>query len=476
MAETTNHPQVPPDAIMPEEALGTQTTAPASKYQALSLMAMASFGLSLVYALVVLIGGAVSLFGHIPWLMPYWTFLLPVAVLIVCWAARRRILNSEGTLTGLAFTIWGTRLAILFSITYAAYYFATFLAVRSPAIDCANEFFQRIKTGRLEEAFLMSQDVPTKGVSSSVLHDTIQSRFNQPMGQVSVAPGTFSRFSQERFVRFLEMDGEQARAEPTGVSSWEYTKGGYHVVLNYHIATSLMEFDMKVDTFGRDPKPGEGKGRQWLVLFARGETAIIPDSMRETPRGREFELRTMKAQTFAREWATKANDVEALTPAERESFTKLIRGFDKFWAGREQRNDIIRRIRNSFQPGTSKRPAFNLTLQTGGIPLLRESEGRSTVWIDVNMRYIEEGGVVPQYVVEGKLIVSADNKEAANSASAWRVDALEVDSGRTAPEMRRMQRAMPVPNAEEAGLGKGGILPDKPPAPPPDLRSPRPPR
>src|SRR5579884_1276613 len=205
MAETTDHPQTPPDAIMSQEGFDAPTPASSATYQPLSLLAMAGFGLSVVYALAVLVGGAVSLAGHIPWLMPYWTFLIPIAVLVVCWAARTRIVNSEGTLSGLAFTTWGSRLAILFSITYAAYYIATFLAVRGPAIDIADDFFQKIKNGQLEQAFILSQDTNSKNMSTEAMRDQIQGRFNQPMGGVSAAPGTYSRFCQERFVRFLQM-------------------------------------------------------------------------------------------------------------------------------------------------------------------------------------------------------------------------------------------------------------------------------
>jgi len=460
MAETTDHPQTPPDAIMSQEGFDAPTPASSATYQPLSLLAMAGFGLSVVYALAVLVGGAVSLAGHIPWLMPYWTFLIPIAVLVVCWAARTRIVNSEGTLSGLAFTTWGSRLAILFSITYAAYYIATFLAVRGPAIDIADDFFQKIKNGQLEQAFILSQDTNSKNMSTEAMRDQIQGRFNQPMGGVSAAPGTYSRFCQERFVRFLQMDGEQANTVPKGVSVWEYTKGGYHVSLSYHVATSLVEFDMKVETFGRDPKPGEGKGRQWTILFTRGETSIVPDTLKETPRGAEFARRSQKAQLKAQEWAAKVSDVDALQPAERESLSKLIRGYDTLWTGKEQREDIMGRIRKTFQPSGGKGPLFNMLTQSGGIPLLRESDGRTTAWVDVTMRYYDDPNMMPRYLVEGELVLSAETSAAAESAAAWRVDALELLSARTAPEMRRMQQRLGGPNAEEGGPGR-------PPNPPP---------
>jgi hypothetical protein len=433
------------------------------KYQPLSLLALAGFGLAVVYAFLVLIGGAVALLGRIPWLMPYWTFLLPVGILIVCWAARMRILDSEGTLSGLAFTTWGSRLAILCGITYAAYYFAAFLAVRGQAINAANDFFQKIKDERLEEAFLMSQEASTKGMDSSQMRDMLESRFNQPMGPGQ--PGPYTRFRHEPFVRFIEIDSGQTDIKPTGVASWEYGKSGYRVLLTYHIANPLVEFDMNVDTFGRDPKPGESKGRQWQVRLVGSETLIIRDSFRQTQQGEELEQKTKSAQKFAEDWVAKASDVNALKPAEREAFSKLIRIDDKtFWVSKQQRDDILRRVRNTFQTG-AKGPStpFILSLQQGGRPRLRENDGRTTVWIDVVLRYNEEGVNLPLYVVDGRLVVSAKSGAAADAPSAWQVDALEVESARTAPERQRMQmyegRKGTAPAAPGAGLDNGRTSP-----------------
>ncbi len=464
MAETTDRPQVPgqvpPDAVMSEEERGERVPASAESYQALSLLALAAFGLAVVYVLLVLAGGAVALLARIPWLMPYWTFLLPIAVLVLCWAARMRILNSEGTLSGLAFTTWGSRLAILFGITYAAYYVATFLAVRGQAIEKANEFFQKIKEDRLDEAFLMSQETSTRGMSRSDMRDMLESRFNQPAAMRGEA-GPFSRFCHERFVRLIEMDPDQTTIVPTGVASWEYGKGGYRMSLTYHIANSLVEYDMIVETFGRDPKPGESKGRQWQVLLMRSETSILKDSLRKKQRGEDFDQKTRMAQKFAEDWVAKVNDWNALTPDERESCSKLIRLDDKtFWAGKQQRADIIRRIRATFEPSDKRtKTSFSLMILPGALPLLRESNDRTTVWIDVTLRYSEEGGFLPLYVVNGRLAVSAQSSAAAKDVSAWRVDALEVESGRTAPERQRMQRGLAKPASAESGLDKGQTSP-----------------
>lgn len=450
MAEATDRPQstgqVPPDAVMQApsdspitgEAQGKLAPLSSVTYQPLSLLALAGFGLAVVYALVVLLGGAVALFGRIPWLMPGWTFMVPIAILILCWAARTRIQNSEATLSGLAFTTWGFRLAILFGLTYTAYYVFTFFAVRLQAVEFANSFFEELKKGHADRAFLLAQGLSDRGMNSDQMRDMLESRFNQPAAQPT-STGFLTRFRQEQFVRFIEMDGSNAKITPQGVSDWEYGKGGYRMILNYHVATSLAEYDMRVETFRRDPKPDEPKDSlKWQVLLTRGETAMIGKPM-ATPRGQEFMKRMGKAQAFAMDWAAKSSDPEALKPAECERLNKLIQIDEKKFWGKNRRAEIIKRARNTFQLGSSGKPMFSISLQPPivTLPLLHESEGRTTVLLDAALRYFDDSGVNLVYLAGGRLVVSAENDSAAGSQSAWRVDALEIDSGRTPPDRRR---------------------------------------
>lgn len=419
-------------------------------YRPLSLLALAGFGLAVLYALVVVIGAAAALFNRIPWLMPNWTFLLPVAALVVCWAARTRIRDSEGTLSGLAFTTWGFRLTIVIGLTYAAYYGFTFFAVRLQATECADRFFEQIEQGHLEQAFLMSQGILAKNADSDDLRNTLQSRFNNPLGPPGSA-GPFSLFRQMHFVRFLEMAGPRAKIVFRGVNDWGYEKGGYRVVLKYHVITDLGEFDVSVETFGRDPKPDEPKGLKWEVRLAQGATDMLPDSWRPTPLGEELvKKKSRTAQEFASAWMAKVNQqqwdeayLDTLKPSERPrareahpgatalASRQLIRLDEKtFWAGKNQRDDILKRIRKTFQPGVSGKSAFVLTFQQA-MPLIRAEAGQTTVFFDVSLRYLEESSEQPQYTVEGRLVVSAEGSDADTSPSAWHVESLEVESGRT---------------------------------------------
>ena len=88
MAETTD----PNTAAPPDEA--------PKSYSSLSLLALGGLAVAVVYALVVLVGAAVALFDRMPWILPTWSLAVPVAAVVLCWAARVQIQNSEGALTG----------------------------------------------------------------------------------------------------------------------------------------------------------------------------------------------------------------------------------------------------------------------------------------------------------------------------------------------------------------------------------------
>ncbi len=484
MAETTDRPRG--EAEAPAEL-----SAPTSAYRPLSLLALVGFGLSAVFALVVAVGGGINLFGRTPFLLPGWSFLLPLAALIVCWAGRARILASENTLSGTAFTTWGLRLTIVVGLTYAAYYAATFFAVRGSAVEWVDGFFEQIKQGNYERAFALSSGVALKDMDAGELRNAIEARFNNSSGQ---NPGPFTQFRQSQFVRFIQIGGPQTEIEPLGVSEWNYDKGGYRVGMRYRITAPLGSLEMQVVAFGPDPKPGETKGRQWQVQLTKGETNVIKETLAWTPRGEEVIKVAGSAGDFARSWAEKVSEQrlaeayldtlplaererlhrgqmaarlmaaapltgvaslglcdavcrEYLNAAEKLSEAKIIRiDLARFWATRLQKKKILERVEKTFQPSAG-RPRFMLTVQPN-MPRIQESDGRLTMAFDAIVRYMAEDGLTPQYLVEVQLVV--EGLGAANGPPTWRVAALEIESGRSPPSMPAQQQ----PPESLIGAGK----------------------
>jgi hypothetical protein len=490
MTEATDHPQG-----APEGGLGTVAPAAPETYRPLSLLALVGFGAAVLYAVIVAVVGAIALFNRSPWLMPTWTFLIPFAALVVCWLARSRIRDSEETLSGLAFTTWGVRLAAIAGVLYGFYYAFTFIAVRLQAIDCADQFFAQLQQDRPEKAFLFAMGEPIRDVEDSELRNMVESRFNSPMSQ---SGGNYDQFRRTSFVRAILISGAQSTITPVGVTDWGYDKGGYRVVLKYHVATPLVEFDMNVGTLGQDSPPGESRGRQWRLLLSQGETNILPSTMKMTSGGEDIMSDARMAWNFASAWQERINRMawdeaylDTLDPAQRERLLqgrrtvrlrstaplagpgalglydeagrdflasrekltegKLFRIDDKrFWTNKKERAAIVERVKNTFHLGTAGAPTFTLRLQQAEMPMLREADGRVIALFDAHLSYTDLDTMMPRYVVDGQLVVSAPAAEAGQSPAVWRVDALEPESGRTSPQMERAR------HAGMAGPGMGG--------------------
>jgi hypothetical protein len=451
-------------------------------YRPLSLLALAGFGLAVVYGLVVLLGGAVAIYNRVPWLLPIWTFLVPILAVVLSWVARSRIRDSEETLSGVAFTTWGMGLGVLVGLVYIAYYGGTYLAVRQQASACAGMFIDRIKQGRVDKAFLLAVQPAGPGDDAPDLREKLEIQHNTSRGR---SGGPYSMFRQTEFVRLIQAGGEQTRVEPVGVASWDYDQGGYWVRIKYRVYTPLAEFELSVETFGRDSKPGEPKGRQWRVIMEKGGTDITKESMTLTAEGSDMMKESASAWLFARTWESRlagqdwdAAYLDSLPPDERERLGpaaqrnrlsmalaitgpaplglrdqageeylkgrlafqdgKVIRADDKtFWASPVLRADIIKDVKRVFQPhNPDKQPAL-FSLQAPKMPVYHQAGGQITFLFDASIGLLDPEKNIPRYSVEAQVAVSADESEARKAISgglpAWRIQAVDLVSGRSAP-------------------------------------------
>lgn len=471
-------------------------------YRPLSLMALAGFGVAALYTLIVVGGGAIALLARIPWLMPTWTFLIPLTGLVLCWLARRHIRDSENTLSGLAFTTWGIRLIIVVALTYAAYYSVSFLAVELQAKDCVAQFFDLIERGQTERAFLHAMGVNPRDMEDAEVRDRVQVQFNTPVGP-NTSSGAYNRFSQTLFVRAIQNAGREARISSLGVTEWKYEEHSYKMKFRYHVVTPLAEFDMNVDTLGSDSKPGEPKGRQWHVVLVKGETSEIQSSLRLLPGGEEFMNQAKESQPFVLAWQNKlAREdwdevyLDTLKPTERERQRKawlahrlqavtplagpiplggddqayrafldgrkalaegsLIRIDEKtFWTSRREREPILKLLRHTFQTEGEGKPRFFLRMSQAQLPLSRRRNGELTILFDMTLNYQDESNSKPLYVVDGVIAVTADEHQT-ETPGAWRIEAIEVQTGRTAPNPQRAVSPPPPEGGPEGPGPQGG--------------------
>jgi hypothetical protein len=247
-----------PNPLPTAPALPETRPAESTGYQPLSLLALASFILALGFAVPIVVGAVVAFIARTPLLLPPWLVLLGILVLLLAWVAQLQIRSSEGTLSGLALTRWAFLLCLVPGPFYLAYYGATYLAVTAQAEDFARTYLKRIAEGDLEKAFWMAVEPDKRSGDGN--RDALEVNFNQPNEQ-GRAP--FNSFCLAEMVRLVRNGGKDPTIDLLGINDWTYEQGGYRVVAQYRITSSLATFSVVVAAHGTTGPTG---GRQWQIL------------------------------------------------------------------------------------------------------------------------------------------------------------------------------------------------------------------
>jgi hypothetical protein len=454
MSETTPHPG----------AVGGEAPAEHVAYQPLSLLAIAGFGVAVVYAAVVLLGFLAWLVLGSPWLMSLWTLLIPLAAVVLSLIARARIQRSEGTLAGLALTRWGITLSVLFGLIYTSYTAATYLVFRQQAQAFTQQWFAELAAGNTEKAFVLTlPPVSRPDLSSPNLRNDLENRFNTP-GEMS-RRGYYSDFLASPEVRLLLQAGPEVEIKPRGVSGLDYVQGGYQVKQTYQVTAPDWNYELLVTVHGVKPQGKEFQGRQWQVRMPE----LQRRTFNPTARGRALQNAQVQAQAFAMNWANqlRAGELDKVylatrDPAERERLAKAGRpevpswlnafvppelflpGYAEFTEGKlvtdpgptfwapakardpaqpEPRDEVLAELRKLFRQPSE---GLGRSLEVERLPLLRWR----TVGDRLQMLQDVSIALGSKYAVEGVLVLEADAKEAERladkeSAIPWRVAGLE---------------------------------------------------
>ena len=103
---------------------------PQSDYAPVSWMAITALAVAGIFASLLLSLVLTAFRSNKP-LIEIWLFIFPVLGIVVAFAARRHILNSEGTRTGLKLAAWAWWICVVSGLSYAAYFWATEYTVQS---------------------------------------------------------------------------------------------------------------------------------------------------------------------------------------------------------------------------------------------------------------------------------------------------------------------------------------------------------
>src|SRR5262245_43288299 len=150
----------PPEAINPGEGppalryFSAEMPPAEESYRALSLLALAGFGLGAVYALSLIVLALVSFFARKPLFLSGLSFLVPVLAVVLCVLASVRIRRSEGTLAGASLVHWGLVLSLLVGLGYGAYRAGMYFAIKQQAQRFTERWLELLREGDMARAGL----------------------------------------------------------------------------------------------------------------------------------------------------------------------------------------------------------------------------------------------------------------------------------------------------------------------------------
>lgn len=271
-------------------------------YQRISGFAVAGLVVGLLFVLFLLIQVVLGLVSHSTVLLPLWLEFFAALGVCLSLIGMRSVRNSDGTLAGLKIAKTGLWLSLVSGLGYGSYYGATYLAVRQQADSAVQAWFDKLRNGKTNEAFLLTKPAEVARTANPDDERIMMTRFNTPIGGGKTASksGELDTFRSNDVINRVKQAGAAAKINALGVRSWEHREGTYMVKRVYEIETPEGSLQMQMTAVGKDGPDAAEKGRSWYVPFF--ESAIERDSFKKTPLGIRIDHMRDSGVDFMKKW------------------------------------------------------------------------------------------------------------------------------------------------------------------------------
>jgi hypothetical protein len=250
MAEPTSAPALP-------------STADATPYVPVSWMAVGAFAVAAVFLAIILIFGVIAFSNKKP-LIQDELLALPAIGIVLSFAARRVIRNSEGTRTGerLANQAWW--ICVVAGLGYAAYLAGVAYSVRRDARQVLERWVGNLQAEderSFYAAFLLTREPAQRANMSPDNVKEIQGRFRDDL----------ISFEQNDLVRLIRRNKGEGDSRFTigGIREWNYRGGGVDCTFSAVLKCPEGSFPVVIGLRGLEAVSGmEGAGRQWGIFYS----------------------------------------------------------------------------------------------------------------------------------------------------------------------------------------------------------------
>lgn len=263
MAEPTTAPSLP-------------STADPIPYVPVSWMAVAAAIVSGLFVVVLLSLSISAFISKRPLIMPE-LMVFPVIGVVLSFAARRLIRNSEGTRTGEGLVNAAWWVSVVTGLGYAAYLFAIDLSIRRDAESEVQRWLGYIIKGdpeSMDRAFLRTIE-PGRRTNLRPGTPDIQAQFRD----------SYLAFSQCDLVQIARRNSRSGESTfvPGGLREWSYRPGTVDCVITGVFRCPEGKFPVNIPLRGVETtSSAEGGARQWLIVpvqngyISRTSTTLTP--------------------------------------------------------------------------------------------------------------------------------------------------------------------------------------------------------
>jgi hypothetical protein len=334
---------------------------------------MAAFVVAILFAVLLLALGLSALTNNKPFIES-WLLVLPVLGLVLAFAGRRHVRNSEGTRQGEKYAAWAWWICLVGALGYGTNLLAIGYTIRSDAEKTFASW-----TRNMAEANPADADDPATAAAFYPLteagqRENLKATDSQRMR--AIYGPKFALFRQNKVLAILSRNAGQCGFVSEGLQNWEQTPGQIECTLAATMKTPEGDFPLIVPMVA---KTGP-KGRSWQIRIPDG---YIPEGkpIARTPFGWWMESLSASAMAAAAAEIAKASKFDQPLPA--DSFFLLL---NPEGGGPPRTINDLKYCWQNANAGRMQMPGSVLSFAPDKNPFIRVTDGRITVGVPIELR------------------------------------------------------------------------------------------
>ena len=273
--------------------LPSTPTADATPYAPYAVLAIAAVGVAASFAVLLLVLTSMAFFSKQRIVEPM-LLAFPAVALVLTYAGRRQVLNSEGTRDGLFLCTLAWWLAILCGCGYAAYLAAIQFSIKSDTTRGFNDWAKNLKEVDLSDPKNLAFYRVFVGSNEPEKQANFKPNDVDSMWKLQRTPAAALR--QSDVVQVANRNRGALDIEVTGMESWEQDQTGLKARISVRFKCAEGEFETRFSMIGKNV----GGEQKWGVVVNPGGN-FLGAGVRVTPYGQRVHDVTFAGYYFVQQ-------------------------------------------------------------------------------------------------------------------------------------------------------------------------------